>query len=493
MVLHIKSIVNLFLNFRKTGIGIAATAHLAAMAGNDLVPFIEFLPASLTNSPLRQRLTIDDEIVLQEDGNLAIPSRPGLGVKINMDALREFEDTAQKAIERGAGQGLGQAALAVPISNQAMDGFRTAATYQGGMNKNSIIPALIVGCGVIAKYHVKAMKTSGRFRCVAVVDPNIVAAEEMADEIMKDDTSMLDQLRRRPKIFSSVDKALESIDIEFKVAFILVPNVGSLHAELAIKVAAQNYHVFLEKPIALHLEDAQNICKTNRLSDGGSKITVAENTAFWKPILVISKALKDNLIGEVHCIRAKCWESAGGPWAKCYTNDWICKDKEGPLFDSASHWIRPLRHWFGDICAVSAISSRPISRITGPTSMQALLRFSSGQTAIFESILAPNAISEQPFFVLQGTKGEIVLEGFHGEVYSYTGEPTDFKTYGDKTLLCKNHWDNSYADENLVLADMLQSDNSDQCPKGLSPEEALEDLRVILALFKSRNGSWIDV
>ena len=122
--------------------------------------------------------------------------------------------------------------------------------------------------------------------------------------------------------------------------------------------------------------------------------------------------------------------------------------------------------------------------------MQAMLRFSSGQSAIFESVLAPNAISDQPFFVLQGTKGEIVLEGFHGEVYSYTGEPTDFKTYGDKTFLCKNHWDNSYADENIALAELLQSDFD---PKGLSPEEALADLKVIIALFKSRNGSWIDV
>ena len=275
----------------------------------------------------------------------------------------------------------------------------------------------------------------------------------------------------------------------------LVPNVGNLHAELSMKVAAKNHHVFLEKPIALNLEDAQNICKANDAMttkhSGGAKITVAENTAFWKPILVISKALQDGLIGEVYGIKAKCWESAGGPWAKCYTNDWICKGEEGPLFDSASHWIRPLRLWFGEICSVSAISSRPIGRITGPTSMQALLRFSSGQSAIFESVLAPNAISDQPFFVLQGTKGEIVLEGFHGEVYSYTGEPTDFKTYGDKTLICKNHWDNSYADESLALAEFLQSYSYP--PKGLSPEEALADLRVILALFKSRNGSWIDV
>jgi hypothetical protein len=29
-------------------------------------------------------------------------------------------------------------------------------------------------------------------------------------------------------------------------------------------------------------------------------------------------------------------------------------------------------------------------------------------------VLAPGAISDQPFFVIQGSKGEIVLNGFEG-------------------------------------------------------------------------------
>ena len=44
------------------GIGIAATAHLAATAPH--CRFIEFLPATLTSSPLRQRLTCDDEVLV---------------------------------------------------------------------------------------------------------------------------------------------------------------------------------------------------------------------------------------------------------------------------------------------------------------------------------------------------------------------------------------------------------------------------------------------
>ena len=99
--------------------------------------------------------------------------------------------------------------------------FRTSNDDKN-TNSNEIIttiPALIVGCGVIAKYHVKAMQTSGKFRCVAVVDPNIVAAEEITDEILKE---MLH--RKRPKIFSSIDEALEATDVEFKVAFILGPD-----------------------------------------------------------------------------------------------------------------------------------------------------------------------------------------------------------------------------------------------------------------------------
>ncbi|RIK84551.1 MAG: mandelate racemase/muconate lactonizing enzyme family protein [Planctomycetota bacterium] len=70
----------------KTGIGIAASAHLAAVTPH--CPFIEFLPAALCDSPLRQELVADELSI--EGGTIPLPERPGLGIELNADALRKF-------------------------------------------------------------------------------------------------------------------------------------------------------------------------------------------------------------------------------------------------------------------------------------------------------------------------------------------------------------------------------------------------------------------
>jgi L-alanine-DL-glutamate epimerase-like enolase superfamily enzyme len=70
----------------KTGISIAAAAHLAAAVPH--CPFIEFLPAELCDSALRRELTSDELRIV--DGRIPLPEKPGLGVEINPDALRKF-------------------------------------------------------------------------------------------------------------------------------------------------------------------------------------------------------------------------------------------------------------------------------------------------------------------------------------------------------------------------------------------------------------------
>jgi L-alanine-DL-glutamate epimerase-like enolase superfamily enzyme len=77
----------------KTGITIAATAQLAAVTPH--MPFFEFVPQHLAESDLRRRLT-RDELVLDEDGRLPLPSKPGLGVELDRDAMSEFEEAARR-------------------------------------------------------------------------------------------------------------------------------------------------------------------------------------------------------------------------------------------------------------------------------------------------------------------------------------------------------------------------------------------------------------
>jgi len=71
----------------KTGISIAATAHLAAVTPH--CPYIEFMPTNLCDSQLRKDL-VDDELQII-DGVIPLPEKPGLGIEVNMDALRGFK------------------------------------------------------------------------------------------------------------------------------------------------------------------------------------------------------------------------------------------------------------------------------------------------------------------------------------------------------------------------------------------------------------------
>ena len=74
----------------KTGITVAATAHLAAVTPH--MPFFEFVPQEVAESRLRREL-VTDELRLV-GGGLDLPARPGLGIELNRDVLEEFERAA---------------------------------------------------------------------------------------------------------------------------------------------------------------------------------------------------------------------------------------------------------------------------------------------------------------------------------------------------------------------------------------------------------------
>ena len=76
----------------KTGIGIAASVHLAAVTPH--CPFVEFLPADLCDSLLRKEL-VRDELELV-NGEMPLPRKPGLGIEVDRKALQRFEDFARR-------------------------------------------------------------------------------------------------------------------------------------------------------------------------------------------------------------------------------------------------------------------------------------------------------------------------------------------------------------------------------------------------------------
>ena len=71
----------------KTGIGIAASAHVGLATPN--CPLIEFLPASMCDSALRVELVKDP--LEMEDGRIKLPEKSGLGLELNWDAVEKYK------------------------------------------------------------------------------------------------------------------------------------------------------------------------------------------------------------------------------------------------------------------------------------------------------------------------------------------------------------------------------------------------------------------
>lgn len=70
----------------KTGITAACGRHF--QAASPVTPYFEFLSPELFDTPLRRELVSPEPII--EDGRMALPDGPGLGVELNPDAVEKY-------------------------------------------------------------------------------------------------------------------------------------------------------------------------------------------------------------------------------------------------------------------------------------------------------------------------------------------------------------------------------------------------------------------
>jgi UDP-N-acetyl-2-amino-2-deoxyglucuronate dehydrogenase len=285
----------------------------------------------------------------------------------------------------------------------------------------------IVGCGVIADWHVNAIRAAlERTRIVACVDPDRSRADKLAERTGGTACATLAQ----------------AVDLGVDAAAIMVPH--HLHEPLAIEAFDAGLHVLLEKPMATTPQACERILAAQR-SD--RVFMLAENAQYWPEVLLAKQLLDDGVIGDLVTARAwHCFPPMGdfyegaSPWRLS-----LAAAGGGIAMDAGSHWLRPLRMWCGELDEVVAVTGSPFPGMEGESMCRALCRFDTGVVASFDALLVPGAVSNLPLFQLTGSKGEIVIEGvgrvrhfdgtdWHGTVVgqgnylqSYEGEWRDFE------------------------------------------------------------------
>ncbi|MCX8178145.1 MAG: Gfo/Idh/MocA family oxidoreductase [Candidatus Bathyarchaeota archaeon] len=137
------------------------------------------------------------------------------------------------------------------------------------------VEVAIVGAGNAAStIHAPAWKDIRKARLIAVCDANKERAEKFAE------------IWKVPKIYTDFDDLLE----EEKAALIDICTPADSHAQLCVKAMNNGHHVVLEKPMALNLDDCEQIL--NEWKKGKAKLCVIHNFLFEPPMLKIRSLIK---------------------------------------------------------------------------------------------------------------------------------------------------------------------------------------------------------
>ena len=193
----------------------------------------------------------------------------------------------------------------------------------------------VAGQGHIGKRHAEMVRRNPGAELIAVCD--ILPKDQTGNTAIKE------------KYYSSIDELLKNHP-EAEVVNICTPN--GLHAEHAMKVLNSERHVVIEKPMALHKSDCENLI-SKALQVHKQVFCVMQNR--YSPPSVWMKELVDKkIIGDVFMVQLNCYWNRDERYYK--KNGWKgTQDLDGgTLFTQFSHWIDLLYWLFGDITDIQA-------------------------------------------------------------------------------------------------------------------------------------------
>jgi len=143
------------------------------------------------------------------------------------------------------------------------------------------IKVAIVGCGVFAKDHIKALKELVEVQIVAVCDPDVERAKDMAE------------FAQGARPYQDLGELLQQEKPD--VAHILTP--PGTHANLAIQAMEAGCHVLVEKPMALTVAEADRMIEVARINK--VKLATDHNYLFNPCILEARRHIQQGRIGRV--------------------------------------------------------------------------------------------------------------------------------------------------------------------------------------------------
>jgi UDP-N-acetyl-2-amino-2-deoxyglucuronate dehydrogenase len=250
----------------------------------------------------------------------------------------------------------------------------------------------IIGCGMIANFHARAVADIRGASVVACFDTHTPAADRLADEVGCTAYHDLDAMLRDPRV-----------DV------VTIGTPSGAHMEPALAAAAAGKHVIVEKPLEITLKRCDRIIEACRRH--GVVLSTIFPSRFHESARVLKQAVDQGRFGTltigdayVKWYRTQQYYDSGA-----WRGTWKL-DGGGALMNQAIHSVDLLAWLMGPVQDISArVALLAHERIEVEDTAVASLRFENGALGVIEATTAayPGALKR---IEIHGSNGSAVLE-----------------------------------------------------------------------------------
>src|SRR5258706_1632901 len=243
---------------------------------------------------------------------------------------------------------------ATTSGRRSRSGRATSGRRASSPNRPRMIAAAMVGLGRWGRSLMEAAKHSERIRFARTADP-------------REGTRLEDVLR---------DQSVQAV---------VLATPHSLHREQAIAAAQAGKHVFCEKPLALHLADAQAMLAACR--DAGVVLAVGHNRRFWPAMQALKRIVDSGDLGELLHVEG----DNSNENSNRVTGGWRTLEAECPgggFTRAGLHALDAMIMLCGPVRRVSAQLLKFREQIPPLDAMSALYEFASGTSGTLATVRA---------------------------------------------------------------------------------------------------------
>lgn len=252
----------------------------------------------------------------------------------------------------------------------------------------------IIGFGGLGKFHFSNTEKLKK----EVEDLNLVALCDIDEETFKTQTTTNlgdnnnNLVLSQYKLYTDIDEMLS----KEKLDFVITALPTNIHEKIAVQVMKKGIHVFSEKPIALNLEQAQNMIDASK--EYNVKLMIGHCVRYFSEYKILKRIIDSKEYGNVLCADFyRLSETPTWSW-----ENWMCDEEKsgGAVLDLHIHDVDYINYVFGKPNAVtSRVTNKDTKHdavttifdydnmfvtATGAWGMKAKYPFSSGFTVRFE-------------------------------------------------------------------------------------------------------------